>query len=80
MLIIGRTDAAIMDKPVALWLIKQNPEFQGRLKFSKPFQEVGYRLMFTKKYNWKPFAELFNQELEKMRGDGRLEKIMKKYQ
>ena len=77
-----RTDAAITNKLVALWVIRQNPKLQReKFEFSeKPVGKAGYRFMFTPEHNWKPFAELFNQELEKMRGDGRLEKIMKKYQ
>jgi len=76
----NRYDIAIINKIVALWIIAKNPEFQEKFDFSeKCIGNAGYRFMFTTKYKWKPFVEKFNQELKKMKNDGRLEKILTKY-
>ena len=80
-LLRGRDDAAIINKLVAFWVIRQNPEFKGKFAFSdKPVGEAGCRFMFTPKRNWGPFIEIFNEELASMKGDGRLDAIVKKYQ
>jgi len=82
MLLKQRTDAAILNKFVVLWVLRQESRLQReKFKFSeKPVGKAGYRFMFTSEHDWKPFVRLFNQELVKMKEDGRLEKIMKKYQ
>ncbi len=80
-LLKGRDDAAIINKHVALWVIRQNPEFKGKFAFSeKPVGTAGCRFMFTPKQSWGPFIEIFNKELAAMKGDGRLEAIIRKYQ
>lgn len=76
----GRGDAGIITEIVALWLIRQHPEFKDKFAFSK--KRVGkapYRFMFTAKHNWKPFVAQFNRELAKMKKDGRLERILSRY-
>ncbi len=79
-LLKNRYDVAIINKIVALWIIANEPEFQEKFGFSdKYIGNAGYRFMFTTKYNWKPFVEKMNQELIKMKSDGRLEKILTKY-
>ena len=80
MLSQNRTDIAIMEKRVALWLISQTPELQGKLKFiPNPLEVVGNRFMFNNEPKWKVFVTLFNQELTRMNEDGRMEKILDKY-
>jgi polar amino acid transport system substrate-binding protein len=80
-LLRGRDDAAIINKFVAYWVIRQNPEFKDKFAFSeKPVGEAGCRFMFTPKQNWGPFIEAFNKELTSMKGDGRLDAIVRKYQ
>jgi len=80
-LLKGRDDAAIINKHVALWVIRQNPEFKGKFAFSeKPGGKAGCRFMFTPKRNWGPFIETFNKELAAMKTDGRLDAIVGKYQ
>ena len=59
-------DAAVMNKQVALWLIKNNKKYQGKFRFSeKIIDTVGYRIMFTNKKNWGGFADRFNKDLAK---------------
>ncbi len=76
----GRTDAAIANKFVALWLIKKESRLQGRFDFSeKNIAEAGYRFMCTPKHYWQPFVDFFNKELIQMKEDGRLARIIEKY-
>lgn len=80
MLINNRTDAAIVNKYVALYTIKKNQKYKNKFKFSKmKIGEEGYRFMFTSWYKWKPFIDKFNEELKKMKKDGRLKAIIEKY-
>lgn len=80
-LLRGRDDAAIINKLVAFWVIRQNPEFKGKFAFSdEPVGEAGCGFMFTPKRNWGPFIETFNNELAVMETDGRLDAIVRKYQ
>jgi polar amino acid transport system substrate-binding protein len=80
-LLKGRDDAAIINKLVAFWVIRQNPEFRGKFAFSeKAVGKAGVCFMFTTKQNWGPFIETFNKELTAMKTDGRLDAIVRKYQ
>ncbi len=80
-LLRGRDDAAVINRLVALWVIRQNPEFKGQFAFSaKPVGEAGCRFMFTAKQDWGPFIEVFNKELAAMKADGRLDAIIQNYQ
>ena len=76
--LVERTDAAVVNELVGHWLIKDNPLWHDKFVVSK--KEVGgfdYRIQFSKK--WKEFVVKFNQELTRMKGDGRLKKIKAKY-
>ncbi len=76
----GRTDAAIFNKFVALWLIKTEFQLEGKIDFSeKKIAEAGYRFMFTPKHDWQPFVDFFNKELIQMKENGKLTKIIEKY-
>ncbi len=80
MLAAGRTDAVIVNKTVALWTIKENPEFNNLFEFSElEVGTAGYRFIFTKKYDWRPFIKFVNKELKLMKEDGRLNEIIDKY-
>ncbi len=80
-LLKGRDDAAIINKLVAFWVIRQNPELKGQFAFSeKAVGKAGVCFMFTAKRNWGPFIETFNKELAAMKTDGRLDAIVQKYQ
>ncbi len=76
--LVERTDAAVVNEWVGRWLIKENPHWHGKFVVSK--KEVGgfdYRIQFSRK--WKGFVVKFNQELTRMKGDGRLKKIKARY-
>ena len=80
-LLRNRDDAAIINKLVAFWVMRQNPELKGKFDFSdKPVGKAGCRFMFTTKGDWQPFIQTFNQELALMKTDGRLDAILQKYQ
>ena len=80
-LLKGRDDAAIINKLVAFWVIRQNPELKGQFAFSeKAVGKAGCRFMFSSKGDWQPFIQLFNRELADMKADGRLDAIVRKYQ
>ena len=80
-LLKGRDDAAIINKLVALWVIRQNPELKGKFAFSEnPVGKAACGFMFTAKRNWGPFIEIFNNELADMKKDGRLDAVILKYQ
>ena len=75
---LQRTDAAIINQAVGLWLIKHNPQWQGQFIMSqKMVSGFSYRIMFTKK--WLKFVRFFNQELATMKESGRLNSIKAKY-
>ncbi len=79
-LLLGRIDAAVINKLVALWMISPHSEFRDMFAFSENnVGKAGYRFMFTVKYDWKPFAADFNEELSKMKKDGRLRNILEEY-
>lgn len=79
-LLKAQHEAAVMNKQVALWLIKNNVRFQGRFQFSERIiDRVGYRIMFTSQRDWGPFAQRFNQELSRMRRDETLARIFSRY-
>ena len=81
MLFLGRTDAAIINKLVALWVIKSNRDLQqANFTFSKQMVGcAGYRIMFTRKHNWAPFINDFNTDLDAMKQNGRLDQILSRY-
>lgn len=73
-----RTDAAVVNKLVGQWLIKQNPRWQNRFYISdNDFGGVGLRLMFSKE--WHVFVERFNAELTRMKHNGELTDIINSY-
>lgn len=74
----NRTDAVVINRDVGLWMIKNNPAFQGKfLSSAKAINTFKLRLMFHKK--WQPFVDIFNQKLTKMRESGELRKIVLSY-
>jgi polar amino acid transport system substrate-binding protein len=75
---LTRTDAAIINQTVGLWLIKHTPQWQGKFILSKKMVSgFSYRMMFNKR--WAKFVEFFNQELAVMKNNGELEKIISQY-
>jgi len=78
MVLMMRTDAAIVNEIVGKWLIKKKPDWHGKFNISKKdVGGFGYRIMFNK--SWKPFVTKFNQELSAMKKNGELERIISKY-
>ncbi len=80
-LLKGRCSAAIMNKNVALWWAAKEKGTSKKLRFSKdPIASAPYRFQFTKAGNkWKDKIESFDIELNKMKQDGTIDKIIKKY-
>lgn len=73
-----RTDAAVVNKLVGQWLIKQNPHWHNRFAISdNDFGGVGLRLIFAKR--WQSFVLQFNTELTRMKQSGELADIISNY-
>ncbi|NQY94223.1 MAG: transporter substrate-binding domain-containing protein [Campylobacteraceae bacterium] len=73
----GKFDGTILDERVGLWII-QNNKLKDKFDFStKSLGEYEYKIMFHNK--WKEFVPLFNEELLKMKNNGEISKIIKKY-
>ena len=81
MLALGRTDAAVVNQLVALWIIKTEPDLQvSDFRFcERVVDRAGYRIMFTRQHDWRPFIHDFNSELKAMKQDGRLNRIIGAY-
>ncbi len=78
---LGRVDAAIVNKNVALWFMKNEPGLTAEsFSFSQtPVATAAYGYMFNKSEKWTAFIRQFNIELAQMKADGRLDAILKKY-
>lgn len=81
MLFFGRTDAAVINKLVALWVIKNDQRLQpADFTFCEQvLDRAGYRIMFTRKPVWSAFIYSFNTELAAMKNDGRIDQIISRY-
>jgi len=80
MLIGYRADAAIMNKTVALWVIKNNEDLDLKVfGFSKPVDASQIALLCLDK-KWIPFIEYFNRELSKLKSSGKIITFIEKYQ
>ncbi|MDZ7936822.1 MAG: transporter substrate-binding domain-containing protein [Rhodoferax sp.] len=78
MLDAQRVDAVVLNEMTALWIIK-NEGWQDKFVYSRQeVQSYAYRLMFNKK--WAHFVQMFDNELFAMKKDGRLARIIQKYQ
>ena len=79
MLAKKRANAAVVNELTGRWLIKQNQQWQDRFVISEnDVDSVGYRIMFSKK--WAFFIPIFNEELSRLKAQGRLAEIIAKYQ
>lgn len=81
LLLLGRVDAALVNKNETLWLFANRPDLHPeRFRLdSRSCDSAGYRYVFTKDDKWKPFIKKFNTEIKAMRRDGRLKEILNKY-
>ncbi len=77
MLQTGRVDAVSCVELVGLWTIRENRWYGEFVTFKKEVSNTGYRLMFSTK--WAPFVKLFNRELDEMKKNGELERILSRY-
>lgn len=79
MLLRNRVDAIVINELVGRWVIKNNSGLHNSFATtSNEVELVGLRIMFSKK--WAPFIEIFNKDLEVLKQNGRLERIIEKYQ
>ncbi|NMT65089.1 substrate-binding periplasmic protein [Marinobacter orientalis] len=70
-------DAAIADRLVGRWILR-NEGMQNEFRTSsRTLSEYGFRLMLRK--DWADFAEAFNRELAAMRENGELDDILAGY-
>ncbi len=80
----GRIDIIVIDKFLAIHMLKTNPTLEGDLQdvqfLSPPLEEKDVHVMFSKSNpGWKRTLELFNKGLEAIEKDGTKESIMKKF-
>lgn len=80
-LVGGRTDAAVVNRLVAEWVIRENPEFvREDLCFAEvPLERAWFRFVFSKATAQGPLIDRLDAELERMRADGRLDTILERY-
>ncbi|MCG2582479.1 MAG: transporter substrate-binding domain-containing protein [Marinobacter sp.] len=72
-----RFDAAIADRLVGQWILR-NEGWRKYFRISKEsLSNYGFRLMLRK--DWAEFARLFNAELSNIRANGELEAILSQY-
>ena len=78
MTLLNQTDAAVINRDVGLWVIKNSPEFRRKfLSTDKAVNVFQLRLMLNKK--WQPFVTRFNYHLAMLRKSGELRKIVERY-
>lgn len=77
----GRIDAAVVNELVAKWTIRTNDEVdKDDFVFSKiPVDSVPFRFAFRKNDGFEAFVARFNEELARMKRDGRYEAILSNY-
>ena len=69
--------AAVMDRHVAMWLIKNNPRFKDKLSFSKRVVDrMPLHFQFSKNDKLKRFVFDFNNYIDQIRKDGKMHEII----
>ncbi len=68
----------VAERHVGQWIIRQN-RWNGRFVYSAqhPLTRLGFPLMFAPR--WKSFVKVFNRDLERMKQNGELERILGHY-
>lgn len=81
MLLSSRVDAAVVNQHVVQWLIREDPSLSASdVCFSShPLDTAGYRYVFGSRRAWGSFIQDLGREVERMRGDGRMETILAQY-
>lgn len=70
-------DAAVADRLVGKWILL-NDGMQGDFRvLPETLSQYGFRIMFRK--DWKDFASSFDRELQAMRENGELDRILSNY-
>ena len=70
--------AAVMDKHVALWLIKHRKEFKGSFKFSKRLiDSTPLHVQFTASEKVKEWLPKLNMQIRKLKRSGAVDAIIK---
>ena len=72
-----RFDAAIADRLVGQWILRNEGLRQQFAITSKGISNFGFRLMLREE--WQSFAQDFNEELAKMKKNGELDAILANY-
>lgn len=72
-----RFDAAVADRLVGKWILRNEGLRQQFDITTKSISNYGFRLMLRK--DWQSFANRFNQELAKMKENGELDAILANY-
>ena len=70
-------DAAIADRLVGKWILRNEGLQKEFTTTSTKLSEYGFRLMLRKE--WAPFANAFNRELQALRENGTLDEILSNY-
>ena len=70
-------DAAIADRLVGKWILRNEGLQKEFTTTSTKLSEYGFRLMLRK--DWAPFANAFNRELQALQENGRLDEILSNY-
>lgn len=75
---LGRLDAVLLDLPVAIYVVRKNPELNSKLKFvGEPIEPGQYAIAFRKEDT--ALAEQVNKALDRLIQDGELQKIYEKW-
>jgi len=70
-------DAALTDRLVGRWLLREEAVTERLRSSEKSVSRYGFRLMLRP--DWQDFADAFNQELAKIRENGELDAILARY-
>lgn len=78
---LGRVDAAILDRNVALWTLKENPDLAADLLMISEygFDPVGFRFRIARSDKGENIVHLLNKYLKQMRANGQFDKILSAY-
>lgn len=76
-LLIGRSDVAILNEITGSWIIKTQGWADHLGHSNKEVDSYDLRFMFSKK--WKKYMPRFNQELTRIKRNGRLAKLIAHY-
>ena len=69
--------AAVMDRHVAMWLIRQHSRFKDKLAFSKRVVDsMPLHFQFAKTERLKVFVSQFNEYIDQIRKDGEMHEII----